>query len=258
MRRRIEYFYEALKRDYIKDTRDFEAKIFVSEEPVGFRDKNRYEFKNIKKGSYWGRNWQCAWFHLRGRIPEEWKKETVIARLNINGEGLVFSADRMPLQGITDHSIFCADYINDILPLYDSAVGGEDVELWLDAGANNYFGMEMAEHPRLDTPIPAGKTKAEVKNLELCSVDENLRQLEIDIQVALSLLKIYSEDNYRYRQLLTILGDAMDIYCGNRENAFRVREFLQQRLFSSKAYSICSQRRLSHSKQSTLYRHGSA
>ena len=236
-RRRIEYFYETLKRDYIKDTFDLKAEIFVSEEPVSFADKDKYEFKNIKKGACWGKDWQCAWFHLRGQIPEEWKGETVIARLNINGEGLVFSADGMPLQGITDQSIFWADFVSDTLPLYDSAAGGEGVELWLDAGANNYFGMEMSGHPRMDTPVPAGKTEAVIKSLELCSVDENLRQLEIDIQVALSSLKTYSEDNYRYRQLLSILCDAMDLYCGNPKNALKVREFLKEKLFSSKAYS---------------------
>ncbi len=233
--RRIEVFYDCLKRDYIKESSDLQAEYFMTEEPVSFADKDKYEFKPVKKGDVWGNNWQCAWFHLTGKVPADWTGEKIIAHLSIGGEALAFTHDGMPLQGITNNSIFLADFVNDCLPLYDSAKGGEKVELWLDAGANGYAGMEMSNHPRLDTDKPEGQTIAKANYLELCTVDEIVRELSIDVEIGLNLLKTYTKENYRYRQILMTLSEAMDIYCGNRDNASKTRDFLKEKLFCKQA-----------------------
>jgi len=235
--RRIEVFYDCLKRDYIKESVDLKAEYFVTEEPISFADKDKYEFKPIAKGAVWGTNWQCAWFHLSGQIPEKWAGETINAHLNLGGEALVFSEKGIPLQGITNNSVFLADFINEHFPLCSSAKGGEQIELWLDAGANGYAGMQMSGHPRLDDDIPEGKTVGQLHFLELCTVDEDVWELGIDIEVALSLLATYTKENYRYRQILMTLSEAMDIYCGNRVNASKTREYLKEKLFSAKACS---------------------
>ena len=235
--RRIEVFYDCLKRDYIKESIDLKAEYFVTEEPVSFAAKDKYEFKPIEKGAVWGGNWQCAWFHLTGKVPAGWAGERVAARLNFGGEALVFSQEGIPLQGITDGSIFWAGFINEYLPLHDSAWGEEQVELWLDAGANDYFGMQMPMHPRLDTDTPAGQSTARANHLELCTVDEAVRELSIDIEIGLDLLKTYTKEDYRYRQILMTLSEAMDIYCGSRANAPKTRDFLKKKLFNAKANS---------------------
>ena len=236
-KRRIEVFYDCLKRDYIKESIDLKAEYFVTDEPVSFADKDKYEFKPIKKGAVWGRNWQCACFHLTGEVPAKWAGEKLIAHLNIGGEALIFSPEGVPLQGITNNSVFDLDYLNEYFSLYDSAQGGEQVELWLDAGANGYGGLKMNGHPRLDDKHPEGKTTGQVHASALCSVDEDIWQLGHDVQVALSLLSTYKQEDYRYRQILMTLGEAVDIYCGNQKNAAKVREFLKGKLFSAKANS---------------------
>lgn len=235
--RRIEVFYDCLKRDYIKERIDLKAEYFVTEEPVSFVDKDKYELKPIKQGATWGTQWQCAWFYLTGNIPAEWAGENIVANLSVGGEALVFSTDGVPLQGVTNGSIFWPSFVNEFLPLYDSAQGGEQVELWLDAGANDYFGMKMSHHPRLDTNEPQGKTIAQAEILQLCIADEDVWQLGIDIEVALSLLSTYKKEDYRYRQILMTLSKAMDIYCGNRANAPKTREFLKENFFNAKANS---------------------
>lgn len=232
--RRIEVFYDCLKRDYTKESVALEAEYFVTDEPVSFADKDKYELKPIEQGESWGVNWQCAWFHLTSQVPVKWAGEKIVARLNIEGEGLIFSAEGMPLQGITNNSVFWANFLNEFFPLYDTAQGGEQIELWLDAGANGYAGMKMSDHPRLDTDIPEGKTVGQVKFLQLCTVDEDVRELSIDVEIALSLMKTYTKENYRYRQILMTLSEAMDIYCGNRVNAAKTREFLKEKLLVQK------------------------
>ncbi|MDD5698904.1 MAG: glycoside hydrolase family 38 C-terminal domain-containing protein [Victivallaceae bacterium] len=234
-RKRAEVFCNLLKRDYIKENINLEAECLVTEEPVSFADKNNYAFKPIQTGAVWGKNWQCGWFHLTGRVPEKWAGEKVSARLDVGGEGLIFGVNGVPMQGITNSSVFWTAFINEFFPLYESAQGGEAVELWLDAGANGYFGLHLDKHPRPDTEVPAGKTAAQIKCLQLCTVDEAVWELGIDIEVALSLLSCYDKENYRYRQILVILGEAVDKYCGDRANAPAVRQFLREKLFSAGA-----------------------
>ncbi|MDD5597026.1 MAG: glycoside hydrolase family 38 C-terminal domain-containing protein [Victivallaceae bacterium] len=235
--RRAEVFCDCLKRDYIKAEIDLDAEYFVTEEPVSFREKDRYKFEPAQKGSRWGSDWQCAWFHLTGTIPAEWAGETVAARIDIGGEGLVLSQEGVPLQGVTNNSIFCPAFLREYVPLYDSAPAGKNVELWLDAGACNYFGMEMSNHPRLDAKKPAGKISAHINHLQLCTVNEDIRQLGIDVEIALSLMKTYPKGNYRYRQILMLLCEAVDLYRGNPQNACEVRKFLKEKFFSAGACS---------------------
>lgn len=234
---RAKIFFELLQRDYIKEKIDFTAEHFVTDEPVSFADIANYRFKPVAIGDEWGRNWQCAWFRLNARVPENWAGEKVIARLNLGGEGLVFTADGTPLQGITDSSIFWASFLRDELPLYDEAAGGDNVELLVDAAANNYFGQTLNVHPRLDTKQPYGYSTGKVTYMELCVVDEEVRQLMLDIDVALSLLETYQEKSYRYRQIIMLINNAADIYKGERTNAGAARAFLKERFFSAKANS---------------------
>ena len=236
-KQRIKVFFNSLKRDYIKDSVDFKAEYFKTAEPVSFKDKDNYKFETIEKGTTWGSNWECAWFHLTGEIPKSWEGETVIANLDLGGEALVFTPDGMPLQGITNNSIFDVDFTSPYLPLMDKAQGGEKIELYLDAGANGYAGLKMDSHPRMDTANPNGTTSAAVNIINLCSVNEEVKQLSLDVEIALSLLETYKKENYRFRQVLMILCRAMDVYCGSPDNAAAARKYLAEHFFSSKAYS---------------------
>ena len=232
---KVNYFLTCLRRDYVKSSIDLNAEYCLTDEPVSFEEKDNYPFKKIHTGEAWGHNWQCAWFHITGKIPAEWLDKTVCFRINIGGEGLIFSPSGMPLRGVTDSSVFQVTYINEYFPLYDAVVNGSDVEFWVDAGANGYFGMNLNGHPRLDIAEKEGSASATVNALQLCLTDETLRQLSFDWEIALDLLKIYPQNHYRYRQILTILTDAIDLYQGNQDNAEKVRGFLQQKLFSQKA-----------------------
>lgn len=232
---RVSSFYSCLLRDYVKDTVELNAEYCVSEEPLSFEEKDKCKFKAIRQGDIWGRDWQCAWFHLTGTIPDEWNGENVCARINLGGEGLLFSATGMPLRSITNHSVFQPDYVNEYFPLYDSAKGGHNVELWVDAGANGYFGVELNNHPRLDTAAKEGRGLARANALQLCLTDEELRQLSIDWEIAMSLLKVYPQNHYRYRQIISVLVEAINLYKGKTDNAHIVRCLLKEKLFSAKS-----------------------
>lgn len=234
---RVRVFLDLLQRDFITEKTTFNAEYFVTDEPVVFEDISSYEMKPIKIGEQWGKDWQCAWLHLTGQIPAAWQGEKIIARLNVGGEGLIFNNAGMPLQGITESSIFWASFLRDMFPVSGDVTEGDKVELWIDAAANNYFGLHLSNHPRLDTATPYGYAKGTVSYMELCLFNEDIWQLMLDYEVGLSLMNSYTAEDYRYRQLLMILSDSADIYAGKPENAVAAREFLKEKLFSSKACS---------------------
>ena len=181
---KVNFFHNCLKRDYVKSAIDLEAEYCLTDEPITFEEKNEHQFKSVKAGDIWGQSWQCAWFHLPGTIPAQWAGQPVCVHINIGGEGLLFSADGVPLRSITDYSVFQANFVNEYFPLCNTANGGEKVDLWVDAGANGYFGMMLIPHPRLDIREKEGNTAASVKSLQLCLTDETLRQLGLDWEIA--------------------------------------------------------------------------
>jgi len=42
------------------------------------------EYKAVCEGDVWGRQWESAWFCLKGTVPTEWKGSKVIAELDFN------------------------------------------------------------------------------------------------------------------------------------------------------------------------------
>ncbi|TMB41987.1 MAG: alpha-mannosidase [Chloroflexi bacterium] len=59
----------------------------VRGEPIAFAEAMRGDFKPFKVGDRWGPPWSTTWFHVRGRVPEEWHGQRVVASFDIGFEG---------------------------------------------------------------------------------------------------------------------------------------------------------------------------
>ena len=70
---RIQKWYDRLPGLFIYDQRDFDAEYGWSKDPTPFNDRLSLDYKPVKEGDEWGGKWESAWFHLTGRVPEEWK-----------------------------------------------------------------------------------------------------------------------------------------------------------------------------------------
>ena len=108
---RIQKWYDRLPGLFIYDQRNFDAKYGWSKDPIPFNDRHSLDYRSIKEGDEWGGKWESAWFHLTGRVPEEWKGKSIAANLDFSGEGLVFSKDGEVIQGITNASILSLIHI---------------------------------------------------------------------------------------------------------------------------------------------------
>jgi len=102
----------------------------VRGEPIPYADAVRCEFRPFQVGERWGPPWSTTWFHIRGRVPEEWAGRSVVARFDLGFAGptgftceALAWKDGRPWRGV--------DPNHRQLP-----VEGPDVDFYLEAAAN--------------------------------------------------------------------------------------------------------------------------
>lgn len=231
---RIRCFMNDVNRDMFDATIPMEAEFFSSAMSVPFAERLKYPYKKIVEGEVWGEKWSSSWFRLSGKIPDAWEGKKVVARINISGEGLIFSNDGVPLQGITAGSIFVSSYHRELYPVCEAAKGGQTVEIWCEGAANDIFGVQKNGRPAQDEANPHGSFDARVTTLRLHLWNEAMWQLYLDINFILSMLEAIPENNYRYMQIVGTVSEAINAYAGNSRNAEKSRAVLKK-IFSSPA-----------------------
>lgn len=233
---RIRCFFNDVNRDRFEELIPIDAECFTSRHPVSFAERLQHPYRKIAEGEVWGEKWHSAWFKLSGTIPERWAGKKIVAQINVSGEGLIFSNDGMPLQGITAYSIFVWPYVRGLYTVSDACRGGETFELWCETAANRTDGIIGHDRPAVNDASPEGGFDARVQTLRLGVWNEEMWQLSLDINLLLSLLAAIPENNYRCRQIVSTANEAIDAYAGNRANAAQSREVLQT-LFSAPAHA---------------------
>jgi alpha-mannosidase len=59
----------------------------VRGEPIGYADAIRGDFVPINVGDPWGPPWSTTWFHVRGRVPEAFAGQRVVAVFDLGFDG---------------------------------------------------------------------------------------------------------------------------------------------------------------------------
>ena len=102
----------------------------VRGEPISYADASRGDFSPFEVGDSWGPPWSTTWFHVRGRVPAEWKGRRVIAVFDLGFDGptgftceALAWKDGKPWRGI--------DPNHRELP-----IDGPDVDFYIEAAAN--------------------------------------------------------------------------------------------------------------------------
>ncbi len=227
---RIDRFVGRVKEQILSDSVAFDATYMHSKEPVYFADKDQGEYTPIEEGATWGDTWDSAWFHLKQSVPAAWAGKRVVAHLDFNGEGLVFTPDGQVLQGITNTSVFDHLYGRDVVPLFDSANGCEEVELWVEAAANSLFGVGRDPDPAEESPRRYGHYEGKVNTMKLAVMDYKIWQLWLDLATLQSVMKAVSDKSVRYARILRCLSKVIDVFADDPANASKCRELLKAEL----------------------------
>ena len=111
----------------------------VRGEPIPYAEAVRGEFKPFRVGDPWGPAWSTTWFHVRGRVPDDWAGRRAAVAVDLGWhlptgfscEALAWM-DGKPWRGV--------DPNHSVLP-----VDGPEVDFYLEAAANPHPTLAGAE-----------------------------------------------------------------------------------------------------------------
>ena len=177
---------------------DLAVEVFVTAEPVPYARRREGERRSLAVGEAWGKLFDCGWFHFTGVVPASAAGRKTVLLVDFNGEGLVVDGEGNPLQGLTTvHSTFEKDLGapgKRIVPFRDPAPGGETVDLWVDAGNNDLFGVQQHGGALAEAAIAA------------CLPE--MRALAYDFEVLHGLMAVLPETSARARRIGAALYEA--------------------------------------------------
>ena len=223
---RIEVFLEKIKNSYYISPVPFELSYLKSKEPLTFEEQKEGAYLPIGVGENWGGNFECAWFKLKGEIPESYKGQEVVALINLGGEACIYNGSGNAIQGLTNKRIgteFDEAEIKRRVLLTDCAKGNEEINLLLDSGANNIMGAI-----EWNGQIIGDGT---VNQAEIAIFKRNLWQLYLDYDILFSLLAILDDQSRRKQLIIYALNEAINLFGkGEDENVQKCREILAKEL----------------------------
>lgn len=217
--KRIERFYQRIGQLILEDSIKLDALFFHCQKPAPFEKRLDGDYSPIDEGTNWGKFWESGWFHLKGKVPKEWRGEKVVAQLDFDGEGLVFDNNGNIIQGISNGSVFQHDFNRDIVHLFDKSKGNEEVDLWVETAANGLFGMFTEPDPSIDSENRYGHYDAKVNKIRLAVFNEVLWHLWLDIRILRGLILRLPEKSVRRARIIKNLNDAINIFADNPKNA---------------------------------------
>ena len=210
-----------LKCSINKKVADLKTEIIKSKEPIKWQDLDKSQFKPIRQWQAWGKrkeyadSFDCAWFHFTGQVPPQAKGKSVICRVKLQGEGLVFNPDGIVLQGITQvlskgdifHSLIAKQRID----ITDNSNGDEQIDLYVDAGFNGKFRIN--------------KCTAHLRRADICIHDEEINQYYYDYIDLFFIMMILDKTSSRFKEIDKALKQSYKIY--KKQGAAAAREFLK-------------------------------
>ncbi len=225
---RARCFLERLPEYFFAEQRPLTLEYWNSgQEIVPFDERRRGDYRRISEGEDWGRDWDSAWFHAVCQVPRAWRGKEVVCRLNFGGEALLFDREGVPSYAFCTSSIFSNTFSRQVYPAIRQARGGERLDLWIEAAANQLFGLYMNESPALDEPHVKGAFQGNVKLARAAVFRRDVWQLSLDFEVLLSLLDSIPADDYRRNRLLDVLNRAVNAFADDPDRAEDARRVLR-------------------------------
>ena len=223
-RKRIDHFVRSLENSLFADYRLLNAELYHTQEPVYWKDRLKGDYRPVVEMEKWGKLWDSAWIHLSGAIPPEWEGHSVVMRLEMGGEIMIFDSNGMPLYALTNTSIFVENYKKTLYCVTDNAKPNQLIDYYVEIGVNGLVGEES------DPSTPSKHECGFCRHMKICLFRSDIWDLLNDCRVLLSLLDSYCEGNYRKNQLLICLYEAANTYTDTHNNVQATRIILAKEL----------------------------
>ncbi|MDR1939487.1 MAG: glycosyl hydrolase-related protein [Clostridiales bacterium] len=205
-----------LKKTVYKPVAELDAEYFASDEPVDFSLLKDKAFKPIERKEKWGGLYGCAWFKLNGKIPDDCKKQSVVAVVKISGEGCIYDGEGVPMRGLTTidggSGVFQPIFGKRVIEITPSSNGGERVSLLIDAGYNGFDGKEIK--------------KAVFKSAQLCVVNNAAKEFFYDFTTAFLLYAPLAKGDAFKIKLKKLMDESYALATSKKPDFVKARETL--------------------------------
>jgi alpha-mannosidase len=162
-------------------------------------------YRKTQVGESFGPSWSTHWFKVQFKLPYEWTyKSQVELHWDANNEGLVWTEDGRPLQGLTGGG----ERVEWIVPLE-----WRDYDKWhtiyIEMACNGMFGNapggDSIQPPRPDKYFQLGEA-------DLVSVNLNARALYYDFWIIGDAAREFPDDSWQQHQALQVCNDIIDCF----------------------------------------------
>ncbi len=191
------------------------AVLHLPGEPVPAGEAIAMDYRPAAVGDRWGRGWSPSWFRLSGRVPEAMaaRRVELLVDLGFSGggpgfecEGLAYTPDAVPIKGLAPRNTY--------LPISDDAVGGEAVQVYVEAAANPTVGGSYSTVMGDLATVP-DEPLYRLQRAELAVLEEEVYGLAMDVQVLHQLAKVLPENQARRHEIqraLEVMLDELDVH----------------------------------------------
>ncbi|PYI13511.1 organelle alpha-mannosidase [Aspergillus violaceofuscus CBS 115571] len=226
-------FYEAVNSD------EDHVKLSVYSVPdlqrPPFKEATSHEFKPTHIGASFGPSWSTHWFHIRLTVPNDMRdKERLEFHWDANNEGLIWSEDGRPLQGLTGGN----ERIEWIIP--DAWRDGKEHVFYIEMACNGMFGNapggDSIQPPSPDKYFTLSKAQITAVNLEA-------RALFYDFWIIGDAAREFPGDSWEKHEANMVTNAIIDAFiAGNgsqesiKEGRKIARKYIGDKVDSSQVY----------------------
>jgi alpha-mannosidase len=199
-----------------------------------FEDATSHEFKKTQVGASFGPSWSTHWIKVQLRVPPGLqRKKHLELHWDARNEGLIWTEDGVPLQGLTGNG----ERIEWVLP--DSFRDGNFHTFYIEMACNGMFGNA----PGGDSIQPPDPNKYfQLFKAEIVAVNLQARQLYIDFWIVGDAAREFPESSWESHEALQLCNKVIDVFIagdGSQDSILEGRKILSKYIGdvnSSKVY----------------------
>ncbi|KAK3953099.1 glycosyl hydrolases family 38 N-terminal domain-containing protein [Pseudoneurospora amorphoporcata] len=188
-----------------------------------FDEAVKHEFRKTEVGAWFGPAWSTHWFKVILTVPKDLRDKRLLElHWDANNEGMVWTHDGKPLQGLTGGG----ERTEWILP--DSFRDGKEHTIYIEMACNGMFGA--AKGGDIIQP-PAPNKHFRLDKAEIVAVNPDARQLYIDIWIIGDAAREFPSESWEQHQALKTCNEIIEAFeLGNKDSLKKCREIAQQYL----------------------------
>ncbi|EXJ69120.1 alpha-mannosidase [Cladophialophora psammophila CBS 110553] len=200
-----------------------------------FHDATSHAFRRTHRGESFGPAWATHWFRIQLTVPKNMRDgEHLEFHWDANNEGMVWTEDGNPLQGLTG-----GDRVEWILPI--SWRDGKEHIFYIEMACNGMFGNA----PGGDSIQPPDPNKYyNLWKAQIVDVNLAARQLYVDFWIIGDAAREFPGDSWEKHEALQLCNRIMDVFIAGNGSAASIEEgrkiaqkYIGKNVDSAKVYS---------------------